>query len=76
MMIAEDEKNRSIQRLQAENALLKSNNDNGTNATKILSDMLQLGDLYQDEDGEIQVNEEKVSSKMRASESQSEHFII
>ena len=38
--------------------------------------MLQLGDLYQDEDGEIQVNEEKISSKQRASESQSEHFVI
>ena len=65
------EKAQELLSLRAENNLLKQNNDNGTNATKILSDLLQKGELVQNEDGEIQVPESQ-----SVSDSQSQQFVI
>jgi len=73
-MLVEGEKTENAQELlslRAENNLLKQNNDNGVNATKILNDLLQKGELVQDGDGEISVAESQPPS-----DSQSERFLI
>ena len=49
-MLVETEKTENAQELlslRAENNLLKENNDNGANASKILNDLLQKGELIQ-----------------------------
>ena len=49
-MLVEAEKTENAQELlslRAENNLLKENNDNGANASKILNDLLQKGELIQ-----------------------------
>ena len=64
---AEDQKSQQIFQLKAEIGLLKSNNENGSNATGILSNMLLAGELVQDSDGNIAVNETRPGTKQKQS---------
>ena len=61
------QKTQQIFQLQAEIGLIKKNNENGTNAASILSTMLINGELVQDTEGNIAINETRPATKQKQS---------
>ena len=63
----EAQKSQQIFQLKAELNLVKKNTENGTNAAAILSSMLIAGDLVQDSEGLVAINETRPATKQKQS---------